>query len=106
MRVSKYRLADRAIADLEEIADYLSERSASATVRVLESLHETFRIVAQDPAIGESLDHYRPGVRKSMGIRPAHNYVVIYSVLDDRVSITRVLHSARDWVALVQDGPS
>jgi toxin ParE1/3/4 len=101
----KYRLTNRAISDLEEIAEYLSERSTAACVRVLESLHETFRIVAQDPAIGESLDHYRFGVRKSMGIRPAHNYVIIYSVQNDQVSITRVLHSARDWVALVQDEP-
>ena len=100
---SKYRLTNRAIADLEEIAVYLSERSTSAAVRVLESLQETFRIIAQNPAIGERLDHYRTGTRKSMGIRPAHNYVVIYRVLNDRVSITRVLHSARDWVALVQD---
>jgi plasmid stabilization system protein ParE len=103
MRASKYRLTNRAILDLQEIADYLSDRSTSASSNVVESLYETFRTVAQNPAIGESLDHYRAGMRKSMGIRPAHSYIVVYRELRGRVAITRVLHAARDWVALVQE---
>jgi plasmid stabilization system protein ParE len=102
-RSVEYRLTNWAILDLQEIADYLSERSLSASAGAIESLYETFQIVAQNPVIGESLDHYRPGMRKSMGILPAQNCVVVYRVLSDRVAITRVLHAVRDWVSLIQE---
>ena len=89
MAAKGYRLADRAILDLQEIADYLTERSASASDDLMASLHETFRAVARDDGIGTSLDRYRPGLRMSIGSRPAHNYVVFYRVSNDRVTVTR-----------------
>jgi plasmid stabilization system protein ParE len=101
MAAAKYRLTNRAILDLQKVTVYLTERSESAAVHVLESLHQTFQSIAQSPAIGESLDHYRPGTRKLMGTRPAQNYVVIYRIENDRIAISRVLHAARDWVPLV-----
>lgn len=103
MAAKGYRLADRAILDLQEIADYLAERSMPASDHVMATLHETFRAVARDHGIGTSLDRYRPGLRMSVGSRPAHNYVFFYRVSNDRVTVTRVLHAARDWISLLQD---
>jgi plasmid stabilization system protein ParE len=100
---SGYRLSDRAILDLKEISDYFGTRSESAADRVLESLHDTFEAVARDHGIGTSLDHYRAGLRMSLSMRPAHNYVVFYRVADGRVLVTRVLHAARDWISSLAD---
>jgi plasmid stabilization system protein ParE len=100
---SGYCLSDRAVLDLQEIADYLGERSESAADRVLDSLHDTFEAVAQDHGIGSSLDHYRPGLRMPLGLRPAHNYVVFYRVVDGQVLVPRVLHATRDWISSLAD---
>jgi plasmid stabilization system protein ParE len=96
-----YRLSDRAIADLQEIADYLGERSELASDRVIAAIHSTFRTVAHDHGIGTGLEHLHPGLRMTLGTRPAQNYVVFYRVVDSRVEFTRILHSARDWIALL-----
>src|SRR3972149_6373834 len=96
-----YRISRPAIADLEEISDYLSLRSVSAAERVIDSLHDTFRVIARDREIGTSLENLRPGLRMSLGSKPADNFMVFYYLVSDGVMFSRVLHSARAWSALL-----
>ncbi|MGD9636925.1 MAG: type II toxin-antitoxin system RelE/ParE family toxin [Pirellulales bacterium] len=98
-----YRLANRAILDLQEIAEYLAERSETAAERVFSGLHETFSEIARSEGIGTSLDRYRPGLRMSIGNRPAQKYVIFHRATGDRVMITRVLHAARNWIAVLAE---
>ncbi len=98
-----YRLTDRAILDLQEIADYLADLSESAADNVIDALHDTFGAVARDHGIGTSLERYRLGLRMSIGNRPAHKYAIFYRAPGERVMIIRVLHAARDWVAMLAD---
>jgi len=97
-----YRLTDRAILDLQEIVEYLSERSHSASDHVLDALYDTFGTIAQSDGMGTSLERHRPGLRMSIGIRPAHKYAIFHREASERILITRVLHGARNWTALLE----
>jgi toxin ParE1/3/4 len=96
-----YRVSRAAFADLDSISDYLAEGSLAAADRVIDALSDTFRSIAHDREIGTSLTNLRPGLRMSMGAKPADKYVVFYYVESDGVMISRVLHSARDWSPLL-----
>jgi plasmid stabilization system protein ParE len=83
------------------ISDYLADRSPSAADRVIDALTDTFRLIARDREIGSSLENLRPGLRMFMGSKPADNYIVFYYLVPDGVMISRVLHTARDWSAVL-----
>jgi len=92
-----YRLSRPAIADLEEISVFLSNRSTSAADRVIDAIRDTFRLIARDREIGTCLESMRPGLRMSLASKPADKFIVFYYLVADGVMISRVLHSARDW---------
>ncbi len=60
--MGSYRLTRRANADLDEIADYLGERSPSAVNRVLNALQRTFEFLADHPEAGSLRDDLRPNL--------------------------------------------
>jgi plasmid stabilization system protein ParE len=101
MATNGYRISRAATADLESISDYLAERSPVVADRVIDALNDTFRLIAHDREIGTSLTNLRPGLRMSIGAKPADKYIVFYYVVSDGVMISRVLHSARDWSPLL-----
>ena len=82
-----------ALANLEEIADYLGERNPAAAYRVVNAIYEkTETLLAENPLIG------RPGrdpETRELVITETP-YVVGYRVTT-RVEILAVLHGARDW---------
>jgi plasmid stabilization system protein ParE len=101
MATCGYRISRPAIADLESISDYLAERSLAAADRVIDALNDTFRSIARDREIGTSLENLRPGLRMSIGSKPADKFIVFYYLVSDGVMVSRVLHSSRDWSPLL-----
>jgi toxin ParE1/3/4 len=95
-----YRLARRAITDLEQISDYLSQRSASAADRVIDELFRSFDVIARDPDLGISLGELRPQLRMFQPSKPAANYLVFYNLVPDGVMVSGVIHAARDWIGM------
>jgi plasmid stabilization system protein ParE len=63
MGVPTYRLTNQALADLEDISDYLGERSPSAAIRVLNELERTFKALALNPVMGAQRDDLHVGLR-------------------------------------------
>jgi toxin ParE1/3/4 len=104
MAAPKYRLAHRAVADLEQISDYLGERSVSAADRVIDELFCSFDVLAIDPQMGISLDGLRPELRMFQPSKPASNYLVFYYIVSDGVMVSGVIHAARDWIGMFTRG--
>lgn len=75
-----YRISRKALADIEEIERFLSKRSPSAAVSVLDAMLQTFDALVTNPAMGELRDDLFPGVRMFVAMKPAHNYVVFYII--------------------------
>ena len=104
MALPIFRLSRRAVSDLEHIVDYLGTRNPAATDRGIDELFNTFEALCIDPDKGMSLEELRPELRMSIPSKPASNYLVFYYVVSDGVMISRVLHSARDWMSIFSRG--
>jgi plasmid stabilization system protein ParE len=104
MAAPTFRLTSQAQGDLNEIADYLRERSPTAAHRVLDALHRTFKTLAENPGIGAHREDLPPGLRMFVPSKPATKYIVFYTTIESGVLITDVIHSARDWVGMFDSG--
>jgi toxin ParE1/3/4 len=100
----RYRIARQVVADLEGIADYLGQRSPSASDRVIDELLRAFESLAHNPEAGTNIDHVRPHLRLLVPSKPAANYLVFYYVVADGVMISAIIHAARDWIGMFARG--
>jgi toxin ParE1/3/4 len=63
----------------------------SAAAGWLDEIEDTLNLLAQQPGIGEAVDHIRPGLRRfSQG-----NYLLFYEPLSNGIGLVRVLHGVR-----------
>lgn len=83
----------RAVADLEEIAAYLHERSPYGATRVRSAILHTLENLARFPRLGRS--QAVEGVRK-FGT-PRYPYLIYYTIdeLNDQIVVLSIRHSAR-----------
>ena len=86
-----YRLAPRAIVDLEEIADYVAAENPKAASRLLAAIERRVEQLASQPWSGVARDDVAPGIRHLV----AGRYLALYRVTDDDVVILRILHGRR-----------
>ena len=92
-RVTRRPLAE---ADILEIWDYIADDSFAVADGWVDRLDEQFRVLATQPLMGRARDELATGVRSF----PFGRYVVFYVPLDDGIDVVRVLHGARDIVAV------
>lgn len=104
MATQRHCLSCQAVADLEQIAEYLGQHSPDAADRVLDTLFETFEAIATNREIGTSLEELRPGLRMFVPAKPASNYVVFFYAVPDGIMVSTVVHSARDWTGMFLSG--
>ena len=90
----KLHYTPRAIADLEEIADYLKSRSALGAQNVRNAILSTLKTLTDFPRIG--CLQTTSGVRKICTRK--YPYLVYYTVDDvaDEIIILAVRHTARE----------
>mgnify|MGYP001336683723 CR=1 FL=1 len=95
-----YRLTNQALRDLDDIAEYLRERSPSAAIRTLDTLRSTFQLLAANPQMGTARDDLHLGLRAFTPQRPAAHYIVFFTAIPEGVLVTDIMHGARNWEAL------
>jgi len=88
----KLTFRPEALADLEEIYDYIAEDNPSAAGAFLSKLKERCGLLAEQPLIGRERSEIRPDLRGF----PFGRYVILYRVLVEEVEIVTVIHGARD----------
>ena len=88
----KVRVTAPARDDLDGIWDYIAHDNPMAATRMVYRIRVRFEMLGRQPLLGEACEDLQPGLR-SFPVRP---YVIDYRVLNDEVSIVRVLHGARD----------
>lgn len=78
--------------DLLGIWAYVAQDSIEAADRLLRTMDDRCRLLAENPELGERVEQYRPGLRRfTVG-----NYVVFYHVIEGGIEVFRVFHGARD----------
>lgn len=97
MKQYKVQITDKALADMEEIYDYITEKLQSPENaieqynRIAEAI-EGLCIFPERVRIMESEPEQEIGLRQF----PTDNFSVFYVIQEDRVIVTRVLYSASD----------
>jgi toxin ParE1/3/4 len=85
----KLRYERGALADLEEIFEYIAQDNKAAAARLVARIEQVAARIAQTPYIGEA-------TRKSQFRRfPVGSYLIVYEVGEDEVVIHYVRHGAR-----------
>ncbi|HME05533.1 MAG TPA: type II toxin-antitoxin system RelE/ParE family toxin [Bryobacteraceae bacterium] len=90
--MNRFELARRALGDLQEIWEFVSEDSFTAADRLLEEFYVTFGQLAEMPGMGhkrEDLTH-----RKVL-FWALHSYLIIYKN-SQPLRVVRVIHAKRD----------
>lgn len=90
----------RGRADLEEIVDYIMQDNPAAAVSVLDCIEETAGDLVDHPGMG------RPG--RVAGTRElviaGLPWILPYLATGDRITVLRVLHTARQWPGEFDNG--
>jgi toxin ParE1/3/4 len=90
--------SDRALADLEEHAEYIRQRSPRAALRFLDAVESLFHQLASMPGIGQLYQTTHP-LNHDLRCFPVPKFpshIVYYQPLGDGIIVIRVLHGARD----------
>ncbi len=77
--------------DLADIAIYIAGDDVMAAERWLDSMDRLLRLIANNPGMGESVEHLKPGLRRQVHGR----YVLYYKPRPSGILLYRVLHGAR-----------
>ncbi len=94
----KVVLTDEALADLQQIADYIAEDNPERARTFVAELIERAREIGERPLAYPLVPRYETlGVRR----RVHRAYLIFYRAEAERVTILHVLHGARDYEALL-----
>jgi plasmid stabilization system protein ParE len=92
----KVRYRERALADLEEISAYISERSPIGAINVLAAIHAAVSELTSNPLASRHTSD--PEVRVKVVRR--YLYKIFYAIGEDEIEILHVRHGARrPWIA-------
>ena len=97
----KVRYTLPALADLDEILDYLAPHSPRGAARVQGRIKTFVDLLPSHPFIGGRTDD--PTIRRLV-VTP-HPYLVFYEVGDDEIIIHNIRHSARDPSTMAGSAP-
>ena len=101
--MKRYRITPAARDDLKQISRYIAveRESPQGAKRLRELFLDAFRLLSQQPLIGQACPEYGPNMR----IWPVGNYVVLYQPRRGGIDIVQVAHGARDLPAIVRRLP-
>lgn len=88
--------------DLDEIHDYIAERSPQRALHFIDRLQKRCFSLADTPGQGRRRDELAAGLRSVA----EGNYVIFYRRIEEGVMIMRVLHGARDIQSLFANAES
>jgi toxin ParE1/3/4 len=91
-----YRRTSQAENDLLEIWLYIAEDNIKAADKLLSTIDSKCRLLAYSPHLGRE----RPDLATGLYSFPVENYSLYYKKDPDGIVIVRVLHGARDQLAI------
>jgi toxin ParE1/3/4 len=87
-----YGFSEDAIADLDEICDYLGRYSVKAAGKLFDRIRQRAKLVASFPDTGKSYEDLIPGLRGFV----VDDYIVFYIRVGDGIEVLRVISGYRD----------
>jgi toxin ParE1/3/4 len=97
--MSRYVLTALAMADVNEIVEYIRKDNPQAVLRTVRRLRDTMRRLAQSPELG----HLRQDLAaEPLCFFPVYSYLIVYCPAPRPLEIIRVLHAARDLESILK----
>jgi len=99
----RYLVRPKADADLDHQALYLAENAGQIGRHFLLAAHETFTLLASQPAMGwhPRLKHPDLASLRTFRISGFEGMIVLYRTISDGVEILRVIHGSRNVMKLL-----
>jgi toxin ParE1/3/4 len=100
--MARYTKTSAAYRDIVEQADYLAKHSLDAAMRFIDAVERTSEYPTSWPEIG-GLCLFRNPRATDLRVWPVRgfpNHLILYRVVNDAVTVVRVLHGARDYDSL------
>ena len=88
----RIELTRAALADFDDIYDYIARDNPRAAAQVLRSLDESIQLLADQPKLGKVFRHRRLRLRLLMH----DDYLVFYRERPGIIEIVRVIHGRRN----------
>ena len=94
-----FRLAPRALADLDDIWRYAAETwSIGQADRFIDDLVRMFETMAAMPTLARERPEFKPPVR----IHVHESHLIVYTIAEDHIAILRLLGARQDWVSILK----
>jgi toxin ParE1/3/4 len=95
----RLRLSPKVPGELEEIADFIAKDSPRPALRFLRLLRTRMKEIARQ------LEHYRlrPELGADARLATVDRYVILFRIRQHTVRIERVLHGARNPLAILDE---
>lgn len=90
--MAKFIVSREAEEDINEILGFIADDYFEASMSLYARMIEIFEMLADNPMAGRERTELKEGLRYF----PIGSYLVFYRAWAGKVSITRVLHAARD----------
>ena len=94
--MSHFKLLREAEDDLLGIWLYIAEDDQHAATRVLQSIDEKCRMLAENSKLGPA----RPDIAPDMRYFVVGSYLIMYREIETGIEVVRVLHGARNLNAI------
>lgn len=83
----------KAVAELEQILDYLAERSPQAAKKVIDQIFAAMERVSRTPSLG----HARPDLTdRPVLFHGVYSYLIVYDPNAKPIRVLHVIHGMRD----------
>lgn len=92
MKRKKLVISNVAVADLQEIWEYIARDSITNADKMVDSLYSKCELLGVQPEIGRKREELGSGLRSF----PVGRYVIFYRIKDDTLEIVRILSGYRD----------
>lgn len=94
----KVVLSAEAEADLAQIGDHIATDNPIRARSFVRELRQKAKQIADMPRGYVLIPRYeQSGLRR----RPVGDYLIFYRIEAERITVTNILHGARDWTALL-----
>jgi len=97
--MSRSTISQTASIDLAEIIDYFASLNVEAGERFIKEFEKKCKNLVDFPNMGRSYAHIAPFLR---GV-PVDGHIILYQVIDDGITIVRVVSGQRDLKSLFSD---
>jgi toxin ParE1/3/4 len=102
--MSRVTLKPAAEKDISHLVHYFFSRSVETASRFYSAVEDAGKQLAESPELGQRIASPSERIAniRVWAIPGFRNHLIFYRPLDDGVEIVRILHGARDWLAIIE----